>query len=132
MTWLLDVNALIAVLVAAHEHHARVSGWLATLPADDCLATCSITELGFVRVLNQAPHLRVPIKDSLRLLERFRGNRTRTVVQFPDDRSAIDLPRWAKSARAVTDAHLSGLAERHGGRLATLDAGIPKALVIPG
>ena len=28
MTWLLDVNVLIAALVAAHEHHDRVSSWL--------------------------------------------------------------------------------------------------------
>jgi toxin-antitoxin system PIN domain toxin len=129
--WLLDVNTLIAALVAAHEHHERVTAWLSTLPAGDGLATCSITELGFVRVLNQAPHLRVPVKDSLRLLERFRGNRARKVVQFEDDRSAVELPRWVKSARHVTDGHLAGLAERHGGRLATLDAGIPKATVIP-
>jgi len=129
--WLLDVNTLIAALVAAHEHHERVAAWLSTLPADDSLATCSITELGFVRVLHQAPHLRVPVRDSLRLLERFRGNRSRTVVQFADDRSAVELPRWVKSARHVTDGHLAGLAARHGGRLATLDTGIPKATIIP-
>jgi hypothetical protein len=131
VTWLLDVNALIAALVAAHEHHGRVAAWLGTLPADDRLATCSITELGFVRVLHQAPHLRVPVKDSLRLLERFRHNRSRPVVQIADDRSAIHLPRWVKSARHVTDGHLAALAAHHGGRLATLDAGIPKAVVIP-
>lgn len=132
MTWLLDVNALIAALVAAHEHHERVSAWLSTLPDGDRLATCSITELGFVRVLAQAPHLRVPVKDSMRLLERFRSNRARPVVQLADERSAVDLPRWVKSARHVTDGHLAGLAERHRVRLATLDAGIPKAAVIPG
>lgn len=131
MIWLLDVNALIAALVAAHEHHERVAVWLSALPAGDRLATCSIVELGFVRVLNQAPHLRVPVRDSMRLLERFRSNRTRPVVQLADDRSAVDLPRWVKSARHVTDGHLAGLAERHGARLATLDAGIPKAAVIP-
>lgn len=131
MTWLLDVNALIAALVAAHEHHGRVAAWLATVPIQDGLATCSITELGFVRVLHQAPHLRVPVRDSVRLLERFRNTRTRTVVQLGDHGSAIHLPRWVKSARHITDGHLVRLAEQHGCRLATLDAGIPKAHVIP-
>lgn len=132
MTWLLDVNALIASLVAAHEHHGRVASWVAALPVADQLATCSITELGFVRVLHQAPHLRVPVKDSLRLLARFRHNRVRPVVHLTDDRSATDLPRWVKSARHVTDGHLAGLADHHGCRLATLDEGIPKAAIIPG
>lgn len=131
MTWLLDVNARLASLVAAHEHHSRVAAWLEALPIADRLATCSITELGFVRVLHQAPHLRVPVKDSLRLLERFRHNRVRPVVHLTDDRSATNLPRWVKSARHVTDGRLAGLAEHHGCRLATLDGGIPKAVIIP-
>ena len=131
MTWLLDVNALIAALVAAHEHHGRVAAWLAASPAGDRLATCSITELGFVRVLNQAPHLRVPAPDSVRLLSRFRSNRRRVVVQLHDDCGATDLPRWVKSAKHVTDGHLAGLAARHDARLATLDGGIPGGLVIP-
>ena len=53
MIWLLDVNALIAALVTGHEHHRRVTAWLAGLADCDVLATCSITELGFVRILNQ-------------------------------------------------------------------------------
>ncbi|MEX0670004.1 MAG: TA system VapC family ribonuclease toxin [Pirellulales bacterium] len=132
MTWLLDVNVLIAALVAAHEHHARVASWLAGLPAPDRLATCSITELGFVRVLHQAPHLRVPVKESVRLLTRFRANRRRVVIQVPDEDGAADLPQWVKTGRQITDGHLAGLAVRHGARLATLDKGIPGATVIPG
>lgn len=132
MTWLLDVNVLIAALVAAHEHHDRVSSWLAGLPAADRLATCSITELGFVRVLHQAPHLRVPVKESVRLLTRFRANRRRVVIRLPDDHGAADLPQWVKAGRQITDGHLAGLAVRHGARLGTLDDGIPGAIVIPG
>lgn len=132
MTWLLDVNVLIAALVAAHEHHDRVSSWLAGLPAADRLATCSITELGFVRVLHQAPHLRVPVRESVRLLSRFRANRRRVVIRLPDDHDASDLPQWVKAGRQITDGHLAGLAVRHGARLATLDDGIPGAIIIPG
>lgn len=132
MTWLLDVNVLIAALVAAHEHHDRVALWLAGLPAADRLATCSITELGFVRVLHQAPHLRVPVRESVRLLSRFRANRRRVVIRLPDDHGASDLLQWVKAGRQITDGHLAGLAVRHGARLATLDDGIPGAIVIPG
>ncbi|MCB1062121.1 MAG: PIN domain-containing protein [Verrucomicrobiae bacterium] len=131
MIWLLDVNALIAALVSGHEHHEPVEAWLAGLSDEDGLATCSITELGFVRVMNQAPQYRVPIRDSIRLLTRFQGNQTRTVMRLTDDRGVADLAAWVKTARQTTDGHLLGLAESHGAHLATLDTGIPGAFLIP-
>lgn len=131
MTYLLDVNALIAALVTAHEHHLRVSTWLAGLEKSDALATCSISELGFVRVLAQAPQYRVPVSDTIKTLDRFRKDRKRTVCILPDERSASVLPRWVKGARQVTDGHLLGLAHSHGAQLATLDEGIPGAFLIP-
>jgi predicted nucleic acid-binding protein len=131
MTYLLDVNALIAALVTVHEHHLRVSRWLAGLNRSETLATCSISELGFVRVLAQAPQYRVPVADSIKTLTRFRNDGKRTVCLLSDRRSASDLPRWAKGARQVTDGHLLGLSESHGAILATLDEGIPGAFIIP-
>jgi len=57
MKYLLDVNALVALGFLQHEFHERVAGWVRTLTSRGVpeLATCSITELGFVRVLAQAP-----------------------------------------------------------------------------
>ena len=54
MKYLLDVNALVALGFTHHEFHGRVAAWIKAVrfPA---LVTCSITELGFVRVLAQAP-----------------------------------------------------------------------------
>ena len=114
MTYLLDVNALIAALVTTHEHHLRVSTWLAGLDRSEVLATSSISELGFVRVLAQASQYRVPVADSVRTLVRFRKDTKRSVCLLPDGRSATELPRWAKGARQVTDGHLLGLAQNHG------------------
>ena len=52
MTYLLDVNALIALGFAQHKFHDRMASWVQTLQSESLsLATCSITELGFVRVL---------------------------------------------------------------------------------
>ena len=45
MTYLLDVNALLALGHTAHVHHESVAAWVATLGREDVLATCSITEL---------------------------------------------------------------------------------------
>lgn len=131
MTWLLDVNALIAALFGAHEHYQRLGVWMDTLPQGDALATCSITELGYVRVLHQAPQYRVEVRDSLKTLDRFRKQSKRLVILLPDERGASGLPSWVRTGRQTTDGHLLGLAEAHGARLATLDQGIPGAFLIP-
>jgi predicted nucleic acid-binding protein len=57
MTYLLDVNALVALGLLEHEFHQRVTSWTQVILQSDTseLATCSITELGFVRILSQAP-----------------------------------------------------------------------------
>jgi len=54
MIYLLDVNALVALGVVHHEFHGRVATWLRAQQFPP-VATCSITELGFLRVLAQAP-----------------------------------------------------------------------------
>jgi hypothetical protein len=97
----------------------------------DALATCSITELGFVRVLVQAPQYRVPISSSLKTLQRLRKCSTLKVIQLPDQNSAAELPSWVKGGRQITDGHLFKLAVSHNATLATLDEGIPSAFLIP-
>lgn len=54
MKYLLDVNALVALGFIHHEFHDRITAWLRAKNFPP-LATCSITELGFTRVLAQAP-----------------------------------------------------------------------------
>jgi hypothetical protein len=46
MTYLLDVNALVALGFLHHEFHARVATWIQASHSPQ-LASCSITELGF-------------------------------------------------------------------------------------
>jgi predicted nucleic acid-binding protein len=56
MKYLLDVNSLLALAVLHHEFHPRVTAWVNRLASKGIpeFATCSITELGFVRVFGQA------------------------------------------------------------------------------
>jgi toxin-antitoxin system PIN domain toxin len=131
MNRLLDVNALVALGFSQHEHHARVGRWVAGLPEKDTLATCSITELGFVRVLNQVPQYRVPIGDARELISRLRKNRKRRFVFIADAHGAAELPAWVTTGRQSTDGHLLELAKANGTELATLDEGIPGAFRIP-
>ena len=131
MIRLLDVNALVALGFSQHEHHDRVSRWVAGFPEKDSFATCSITELGFVRILNQVPQYRVPIRDACELISRLRKNRKRRFDFIPDDHGAAELPAWVKTGKQTTDGHLLELAKAHGAELATLDEGIPGAFQIP-
>jgi predicted nucleic acid-binding protein len=130
MTYLLDVNALLALGHAAHVHHRRVSTWIAGLERDQVLATCSITELGFVRIAPQArlsPH----VSAARDLLVQLRASTRPPFVRLADDVGAESLPEWADTPGATTDGHLSALAQRRSARLATLDEAIPDSFLIP-
>lgn len=130
MIYLLDVNALLALVHAAHVHHERTEHWVTGLRRADRLATCSITELGFVRVAPQArlsPDVSAA-RDLLRLLVRSRRPK---FVRLADSLGADSLPAWVRIPAQTTDGHLAALAAAHNARLATLDEGIPESVVIP-
>ena len=96
------------------------------------ILTCAITELGFVRVLSQAPQYGLTVAQSRTLLVRLKKQ---GVVRFrfiADDHDISRLPAWVKTGRQTTDGHLAELALAHDSVLATLDERIPSVLVIPG
>jgi predicted nucleic acid-binding protein len=133
MKYLLDVNALIALGFLEHEFHGRVARWVRRLAASGLpeLATCSITELGFVRVLAQAPQYGFTVGQACHLLQQLKEARTATFSFISDGHDISHLPRWVKAQKQITDGHLARLAGAHSAVLATLDRGIPQALVIP-
>ncbi len=130
MTFLLDVNALVALGFAHHEFHARVARWI---KAEDfpALAICSITELGFVRVLSQAVVYGFTVADARSVLLRMKRSTTPRFTFLADAHDISHLPAWAKTAKQTTDGHLIQLARAHGAALATLDQKIPGAYLIP-
>jgi uncharacterized protein len=129
MVYLLDVNALVALGFAPHQFHRRVASWLSS--DDVALATCSITELGFVRVLAQASNYGLTIVQARELLHGLKNARTFSFTFIPDNHDISRLPRWVKSAKQITDGHLLNLAKANGALLATLDEQIPGAYLIP-
>jgi uncharacterized protein len=130
MIYLLDVNALVALGFANHEFHSRVALWVQGL-ADPKLATCSITELGFLRVLAQAPAYGLTVAQARTLLLRMKNTEAFRSNFIADDREVAHLPTWVKNPRQITDGHLAELAHANGGTLATLDARIPGTHLIP-
>ncbi len=126
----LDVTALVALGFVNHEFHDRVASWLRAQQFPP-LATCSITELGFIRVLAQVPPYGLTIAQARTLLVRIKQAAVPTFTFIPDDHDVSHLPAWVKTPRQVTAGHLVKLAGAHGGILATLDGRIPGAYLIP-
>jgi predicted nucleic acid-binding protein len=133
MTYLLDVNALVALGFLEHEFHKRVAQWvrgLAKMGTPE-LATCSITELSFVRVLAQAPQYGFTVSQACHLLQRLKATQEVNFEFIHDDQDISHLPSWVKTAKQTRDGHLVQLAAVHGALLATLDRRIRHAFVIP-
>ena len=133
MRYLLDVNALVALGFLQHEFHERVARWVRALASKRLpeLATCSITELGFVRILAQAPQYGFTVAHARTLLLRLKTENTLKFTFIPDDHDVSHLPGWVKTAKQTTDGHLAQLAKANGAILATLLGRIPRAFLIP-
>ena len=124
---LLDVNVLIALLDGSHVFHRLATDWLAS-HLDDGWASSPITQNGCIRILSQSgyPNPVPAAQVALRLAD---------ATQHPSHHfwaDSISLLHpgclmWDRvlSSRHVTDAYLLALAVRQGGRLVTLDRGIP-------
>ncbi len=130
MRYLLDVNALIALGVVNHQFRRRVMTWVGNETSPELL-TCSITELGFVRVLSNAQPYGYTVEHSLHLLLEIKANPSFPLAFIPDDHDIARLPAWVKWPRHITVGHLLQLAVANGAILATLDEGIPDAYLIP-
>ena len=130
MIYLLDVNALVALGFINHEFHPRVARWVRAKTSPH-LASCSITELGFLRVLAQAPAYGFTVSQARSLLLRLKESPTCPLAFLPDGHDVSHLPGWVKAPKQITDGHLSDLAKANGALLATLDENIPGSYLIP-
>src|SRR5438309_3647882 len=116
MTYLLDVNALIAAIWTTHIEHRRTDAWL----KGKNVALCPVSELGFLRISSHPRGLGASMADAERLLGDFWRNLKPDFIH--DDFSANGIK--ARRSGEVTDIYLAELAHRHEMKLATLDQGI--------
>jgi toxin-antitoxin system PIN domain toxin len=127
VTALLDVNVLVALLVPEHEHHATAVDWFSNEAASGW-ATCTVTELGVIRVCAQLPDTRwSPEATADRLLMMIVTNPE--YVWWLGIVSPAVLPevRSAETGKQVTDRYLLGLARRNGGQVVTFDRALARA-----
>lgn len=133
MTYLLDINVLVALFDAAHAHHDAAHRWFAAVGATSW-ATCPITENGLVRVLSNPAYPTVsasPIEvtDRLRTFCSQSGHAFWSdVVSLPDS-TLFDVSQL-RGHQQITDLYLAGLAARQGGKLATFDEHIPLGALV--
>ncbi len=131
MKYLLDANVLISLGVENHVFHSRVEEWVGSLQNSDALASCSITELAFVRILNQLPGSDITVADAKSHLADMKVRCRIPFELIADSLGADKLPAWVKNGKQTTDGHLVELAKAGGAMLATLDGKIPGAFLIP-
>jgi toxin-antitoxin system PIN domain toxin len=132
MIYLLDANVLIALLDIEHVHHARALRFFPTAQREGW-ATCPLVENAFVRIFGRPGYPNGPGSPQLarHLLVQYCASPGHHFL--PDDVTLRDpgcFPALS-GAMALTDLYLLALAVKHGGRLATFDAGIDPTL-IPG
>lgn len=124
MTYLLDVNVLIALVDPRHVFHDTANDWFHREAALSW-ATCPITENGLVRIVGNSRYRNPvgPPSEVVRILELLRDMTGH--VFWPDTISLADDRLFDPSAlttpEQITDAYLLALAVSNGGRLATLD-----------
>ena len=124
MTFLLDVNVLIALIDSSHVSHRLAHDWFVREQRRSW-ATCPITENGLVRIIANPkyPNALPTAADAMALLAQLVS--VAGHVFWPDDISLRDADRFSAArmliAGQVTDSYLLALAVSKGGRLATLD-----------
>lgn len=124
---LLDINILTALLWPTHEHHDAAHRWFGDR-ADASWATCSLTQLGFVRIVSNPIFSRDALSPS-EALALLGENLAHPAHVFWTD--TLQLPAAVKGLDAtlqgykqLTDAYLLALAQRQKGVLATFDRGL--------
>jgi uncharacterized protein len=131
VSYLFDVNVLIALLWPPHEGHARVQRWFAQ-NARHGWATCAMTQAGFVRIVSNPQFSRQVVSplDALQVLE---GSVQHASHQFWTEDIGVSMALAQFGSRLVghrqiTDAYLLALAIHKKGRLVTLDGGVSSLL----
>lgn len=127
MRALLDVNILIALLDGGHIHHRLATEWIEKNIGAGW-ASCPITQNECIRIMSQSsyPNVLPAAQVAARLAEATQHSSHQF---WPDTISLLqpDCMKWDQvlSSRHVTDAYLLALAVERGGRLVTLDKGVP-------
>ena len=135
MSFLLDVNVIIALVDPFHIFHDRAHHWFER-ESHHGWATCPLTENGAIRIMGHRRYLEGPGSPA-RAADLVRGLReTPNHIFWPDSISLLDtssvLIEMVMHSAQVTDTYLLALAAHKGGALATFDRKLSTAAVTGG
>jgi toxin-antitoxin system PIN domain toxin len=124
MRALLDVNVLVALLDAAHMHHAHATQWLQQEIAYGW-ASCPLTQNGCLRIMAQPAYPQaLPLAAIVSRLAQATAHPAHAFLA--DDYSLLDANQlhWPHllGHRQITVSYLLGLAVRHQCRFVSFDA----------
>lgn len=110
-----DVNVLIALFDASHQHHAIAENLFMTGMRDGW-ASSPLTENGFIRIVSNPSYINaMSVADATALLAAAIHNTTHR--RLTEDISLLDTTRFLTEAlvshKQITDVCLIGLAVRH-------------------
>jgi toxin-antitoxin system PIN domain toxin len=120
MSWLLDGNVIVALLIDTHPHHQRARTWFSAVT--EPVVTCSVTEGTFLRL-----HMLLAADSSAaaawKSLVSFQSNPDHLFIDDGFSYATVS-EKGLLGHKQVTDAWLAQFSRRHGLKLATLDAGL--------
>jgi uncharacterized protein len=124
MTFLPDVNVLIALIDPAHVHHDEAHQWFAD-QGHSAWATCPLTQNGVLRIVGHSRYPNSPgtpaaVAQLMARLCALPGHRFWMDDISLLDARTVDAERLLSSGQ-VTDSYLLALACAHNGQLATFD-----------
>jgi uncharacterized protein len=128
VTYLLDINVLIALSDPGHVHHDAAHRWFSAIGSASW-ATCPMTENGFVRVVSNPTYRSISETPSQTTLRLRISCAAPGHVFWPNTLSITDATVFNLSKlqghQQLTDHYLAGMAYHHDAKLATFDANIP-------
>lgn len=131
--YLLDINVLLAFAYDGQIAHNRVALWIKRVEVTESqrplFATCSIVDLGFIRIASGPAKLAENLTFARADLRRLKN--ALDLRMLGDELDGNRLPDWVTKSKQTTDGHLLELATSHRAAFATLDTGIPGAVLIP-
>jgi toxin-antitoxin system PIN domain toxin len=129
--YLLDVNALMALTNAEHQHHQAAHAWFAGLSDRVRWASCPMTEGSYLRLMMMptVAGADLDLTDALELLAGLRGQHRHVFLADPTSlaESNLDLAGLV-GPQQVTDFHLVNLAAASDAVLATFDRRLVESL----
>lgn len=122
--YLLDVNALIALLDEDHVHHKAVLNWFYTPGLQ--WAICAFTEAGLLRHMTRPKIGGMSMPDAITMVGRLAQQLGYHYQPISADWQTLCSPFFKRlhGHNQITDAYLLGLALQEGLTLVTLDKGL--------